>query len=207
MNDYLVRPIDRNEMLARVRTQLRRKRYADALRDNVQASIELAVIDPLTGLTQSPLSRGPSRRRCSTMRGRGRPVSLMSSTSTTSRTSTTTTVTTSATRCWQAFAGRVTNVRRRSTSPAGSAARNSSSSCPIRRSRSPPSRRAGPPAGRGRAVPRRRRPARAHGDGLDRRRRIQRRSQPRCPVQAGRPGPLPLQARRAQSRDGGGRLS
>jgi two-component system, cell cycle response regulator len=47
VNDYLVRPIDRNELVAR--TQLRRKRYADSLRDNVQAAIEMAVIDPLTG--------------------------------------------------------------------------------------------------------------------------------------------------------------
>ena len=50
VNDYLVRPVDRNEMIARVSTQLRRKRYADALRDNVQASIEAALVDPLTGL-------------------------------------------------------------------------------------------------------------------------------------------------------------
>jgi two-component system cell cycle response regulator len=50
VNDYVVRPIDRNELIARVRTQIRRKRYADCLRENVQASIEMAVVDPLTGL-------------------------------------------------------------------------------------------------------------------------------------------------------------
>jgi two-component system, cell cycle response regulator len=50
VNDFLVRPLDRNELVARVRSQLRRKRYADKLRDNVQASIELAVVDSLTGL-------------------------------------------------------------------------------------------------------------------------------------------------------------
>jgi len=50
VNDYLMRPIDRNELIARVRTQIRRKRYADSLRDNVQASMELTVVDPLTGL-------------------------------------------------------------------------------------------------------------------------------------------------------------
>lgn len=50
VNDYIVRPIDRNELTARVRTQVRRKRYADCLRQNVQASIEMAVVDPLTGL-------------------------------------------------------------------------------------------------------------------------------------------------------------
>jgi two-component system cell cycle response regulator len=50
VNDYLLRPVDRNELLARVRTQMRRKRYADALRENVQASIEMAIVDALTGL-------------------------------------------------------------------------------------------------------------------------------------------------------------
>ena len=50
VNDYLSRPIDRHELMARTRTQLRRKRYADSLRENVQATIEMAVVDVLTGL-------------------------------------------------------------------------------------------------------------------------------------------------------------
>ncbi|MEO8667934.1 MAG: PleD family two-component system response regulator [Bauldia sp.] len=50
VNDYLMRPIERNEMLARVRTQIRRKRFADRLRDNVQMTIEMAITDGLTGL-------------------------------------------------------------------------------------------------------------------------------------------------------------
>jgi len=50
VNDYLSRPIDRNELVARVRTQLRKKRYADRLRENVHLSVEMAVTDPLTGL-------------------------------------------------------------------------------------------------------------------------------------------------------------
>ncbi|MCC7348026.1 MAG: PleD family two-component system response regulator, partial [Variibacter sp.] len=50
VNDYLVRPIDKNELMARVRTQIRRKRYSERLRDNVQLSIEMAVTDALTGL-------------------------------------------------------------------------------------------------------------------------------------------------------------
>ena len=51
INDYLLRPIDRNELTARTRTQVRRKRYTDRLRDNVKATIEMAVIDTLTGLS------------------------------------------------------------------------------------------------------------------------------------------------------------
>jgi two-component system cell cycle response regulator len=36
VNDYLTRPIDKNELLARVRTQVRKKRYTERLRDNAQ---------------------------------------------------------------------------------------------------------------------------------------------------------------------------
>jgi two-component system cell cycle response regulator len=49
-NDYALRAADKNELIARVRTQVRRKRYAERLRDNVQYSMELAVTDPLTSL-------------------------------------------------------------------------------------------------------------------------------------------------------------
>jgi two-component system, cell cycle response regulator len=50
INDYLVVPIDRNELLARAHTQVRRKRYQDALRTNFQRSLSLALTDSLTGL-------------------------------------------------------------------------------------------------------------------------------------------------------------
>ncbi len=49
-HDFLLRPIDRNELLARVRTQVRRKRFTDRLRESVQSSMEMAVMDQLTGL-------------------------------------------------------------------------------------------------------------------------------------------------------------
>jgi two-component system cell cycle response regulator len=50
VNDYLVRPIEPNELLARVRTQIRRKRFGDRLRDNMQMTMEMAITDGLTGL-------------------------------------------------------------------------------------------------------------------------------------------------------------
>jgi two-component system cell cycle response regulator len=50
VNDYLTRPVDKHELKARVRTQIRRKRYTERLRDNVQLSIEMAITDALTGL-------------------------------------------------------------------------------------------------------------------------------------------------------------
>jgi two-component system cell cycle response regulator len=50
VNDYLSRPVDRNELTARVATQVRRKRYVDQLRSTFEASLEMAVTDQLTGL-------------------------------------------------------------------------------------------------------------------------------------------------------------
>ncbi|MEA1938612.1 MAG: PleD family two-component system response regulator [Pseudomonadota bacterium] len=49
-NDYLIRPIDRNELLARSRTQIQRKRYQERLRTNYEASLSMALTDSLTGL-------------------------------------------------------------------------------------------------------------------------------------------------------------
>jgi two-component system cell cycle response regulator len=49
-NDYLIRPVDRNELLARVRSQVRRKRLQDRLRENYHRSLSLALTDELTGL-------------------------------------------------------------------------------------------------------------------------------------------------------------
>jgi two-component system, cell cycle response regulator len=50
VNDYLMRPVDREELLARVNTQVKRWRYTEQLRRSVKASIELAITDSLTGL-------------------------------------------------------------------------------------------------------------------------------------------------------------
>ena len=50
VNDFLTRPFDKSELNARVCTQIRKKRYSERLRDNVQMSIEMAITDDLTGL-------------------------------------------------------------------------------------------------------------------------------------------------------------
>lgn len=50
VNDFLVRPVDRNELMARARTLVRNKRFSERLRSNVVNSMEAAVIDQLTGL-------------------------------------------------------------------------------------------------------------------------------------------------------------
>ncbi len=48
--DILARPIDPEELSARARTQIRRKRYTDFLREKLDYSLEMAVTDALTGL-------------------------------------------------------------------------------------------------------------------------------------------------------------
>lgn len=77
VNDYLLRPIDQNELLARTRTQMRRKRYADKLRDNVQASIEMAIVDTLTGLNNRRFFDTNLSKLVEQAARKGRPLSLM----------------------------------------------------------------------------------------------------------------------------------
>ncbi len=50
INDYLMRPIDRQELMARARTQIRRFRYQHRLRQNYERSLTMALTDSLTGL-------------------------------------------------------------------------------------------------------------------------------------------------------------
>ncbi len=49
-NDWLLRPIDENELRARARNQIRRKFYQDRLRSDLGSALEMALTDPLTGL-------------------------------------------------------------------------------------------------------------------------------------------------------------
>ena len=49
-NDYIIRPVDRNELVARARIQIKRKRLQDQLLDNYKRGLTLALTDGLTGL-------------------------------------------------------------------------------------------------------------------------------------------------------------
>jgi two-component system cell cycle response regulator len=49
-NDWVLQPICENELRVRARNQVRRKRYQDRLRAELGHALELAAIDPLTGL-------------------------------------------------------------------------------------------------------------------------------------------------------------
>src|SRR5207237_6320671 len=76
VNDYLTRRVDRNELVARVRTQLRKKRYSDRLRHNMQLSLEMAITDQLTGLHNR---RYMSRHLATLMKNAtpGKPISFL----------------------------------------------------------------------------------------------------------------------------------
>lgn len=50
VNDYISLPLDLNELHARVQTQIRRKKFQDALKSNYQQTISMAITDGLTGL-------------------------------------------------------------------------------------------------------------------------------------------------------------
>ena len=77
INDYLVRPIDRQELLARIATQIRRKRYTDRLRDAVQQTIEAAVTDGLTGLHNRRFMATHMEQALEQAQRHGRPLSLL----------------------------------------------------------------------------------------------------------------------------------
>ena len=77
VNDYLTRPIDRNELLARARTNILQKRYADRLRETVRQSIELALYDPLTGLNNRRFLENQLPTVIETARQRQTPLTLM----------------------------------------------------------------------------------------------------------------------------------
>ena len=76
-NDYLSRPVDRNELLARVRTNIRQKRYADRLRESVQQSVEMALYDPLTGLNNRRCLERRLPAMIETSRLRSQPLTLL----------------------------------------------------------------------------------------------------------------------------------
>ncbi|MBL8537265.1 MAG: PleD family two-component system response regulator [Hyphomonadaceae bacterium] len=76
-HDIIVRPIDEEEVVARARTLMRRKRHMDLLRQRLDQSLELAITDQLTGLynrrfLDAQLAPLMQRAQCG-----GDPVSLM----------------------------------------------------------------------------------------------------------------------------------
>ncbi|MGP0095025.1 MAG: PleD family two-component system response regulator [Xanthobacteraceae bacterium] len=77
VNDYLARPLDKNELLARVRTLVRKKRYTERLRDNVQLSIEMAITDALTGLYNRRYMESHLATLVEQAAARGKPLTVL----------------------------------------------------------------------------------------------------------------------------------
>ena len=77
VNDYLLRPVDKNELLARARTQIRKRRYTDHLRDNMQNSIEAAITDALTGLYNRRYMESHLATLAEQASARAKPLALM----------------------------------------------------------------------------------------------------------------------------------
>lgn len=77
VNDYLVRPLDPNEVIARLNTQVRRKRYHEGLRSNVAESVEMSVTDGLTGLNNRRYLDQHLSTLVERAKTRGRELSIM----------------------------------------------------------------------------------------------------------------------------------
>ena len=77
VNDYVTQPIDRNELLARVRTQIKRKRHSDYLRGALDESVELAITDVLTGLHNRRYMEAHLKTLVEQALASGRPLSLL----------------------------------------------------------------------------------------------------------------------------------
>lgn len=77
INDYLIKPIDRNELLARTRTQIRRRRYHDKLRNMLQDSVSMAYTDSLTGMYNRRYMSSHLDRKIMEIAQSAKPVSVM----------------------------------------------------------------------------------------------------------------------------------
>ena len=77
VNDYIVRPVDPNELLARVRTQIKRKRYTDHLRTRLEETVEMAILDPLTALHNRRYMNSHLKTLFEESAQRGKPLSVL----------------------------------------------------------------------------------------------------------------------------------
>lgn len=77
VTDYLIKPIDRNELRARTRTQIRRRRYHDKLREMLQRSVALAYTDTLTGVYNRRYMNAHLDRKIMEIADTVKPVSVL----------------------------------------------------------------------------------------------------------------------------------
>jgi len=77
INDYLVRPVEQDELIARSWTQIRRKRYEERLRENYVVSVNAAVTDSLTGLYNRRYLESHFERISGRLKEEGKAISLL----------------------------------------------------------------------------------------------------------------------------------
>ena len=77
VTDYLVRPFDKNELRARTRTQIRRRRYHDRLRNLLVDSVSLAYTDTLTGVYNRRYMNDHLAHKIAEIGETAKPVSVM----------------------------------------------------------------------------------------------------------------------------------
>ncbi len=77
VTDLLTKPVDPEELAARARTQVRRKRYTDFLREKLDYSLEMAVTDAVTGLHNRRYMAGQLQAFVSRAALGGEPVSVL----------------------------------------------------------------------------------------------------------------------------------
>jgi two-component system cell cycle response regulator len=77
VTDYLLTPIDKNELLARTRTQMRRRRYHNQLRSVLDRNMSMAFTDGLTGIYNRRYMAAHLERKLMEIAASGKPVSVM----------------------------------------------------------------------------------------------------------------------------------
>ena len=77
VNDYLVRPVNKDELTARAKTQIRRKQFEDNLRQQYEKSLTAAVTDSLTGLYNRRYLETHFEELSRDLRGSSKPISIL----------------------------------------------------------------------------------------------------------------------------------
>lgn len=77
VNDYILQPLDSNELYARSLTQIKRSRFSEKLRQSLNKSVELAVVDPLTGLNNRHFLDAYMGKLIARAQRRNTPISML----------------------------------------------------------------------------------------------------------------------------------
>ncbi|WP_026988055.1 PleD family two-component system response regulator [Fodinicurvata fenggangensis] len=77
VTDYLFKPVDNNELLARVRTQVRRTHYHNRLRSMLDQGMSMAYTDSLTGTYNRRYMNSYLERKLPEIKETGKPLALL----------------------------------------------------------------------------------------------------------------------------------